>query len=225
MMQLGRDLIASLNGQNFAVKRSYGGSYIKGTFINREQNQSFPCPYNAASAKIQQLLRGIPGLENVVVVGSMSGFTVDFVSVGARSLISVVSNTLKASGNAAVNVTVTRSQVGDAGTIELQEFDFSDIPESGHMVMQYGTVQPVTILATEMPLTGHDLLRIPEGDRTRERKKIYSADIVFIENPDTKAKADVVTVYGKDYQVESVETWPQYWKAVLVSVEPPEEQD
>lgn len=86
-----------------------------------------------------------------------------------------------------------------------------------------GAASTVTALATVQPLGGNDIMRIPEGDRTRERRKLYSADLLYIERPATKNKADEVSIDGVAWQVESIETWPNYWKVIVVRMEPAED--
>lgn len=82
-----------------------------------------------------------------------------------------------------------------------------------------GTLIPSLVaFASIQPMTGKEMVRIPEGDRNRERKVAYSADLLKVAEPTSGTKADIVTVDGQDFEVESVEPWTDYWKAVIVKV-------
>lgn len=79
-------------------------------------------------------------------------------------------------------------------------------------------ITPLVAFASIQPMTGREMMRIPEGDRNRERKIAYSADLLKVAEPTAKTKADILNVDGQDFQVESVEPWTDYWKAVIVKV-------
>lgn len=83
----------------------------------------------------------------------------------------------------------------------------------------------VEILASIQPLSGKETLNIPEGDRNRERRKIYSADELRVGLQSNQADADIITIDDKQWEVETVEAWPQYWKCIIVTVEPPERDE
>ena len=66
-------------------------------------------------------------------------------------------------------------------------------------------ISGLVAFASIQPLSGKEMVRIPEGDRNRERKVAYSADELRVADPSGKYKADILTVDGQDFQVESVE--------------------
>lgn len=72
------------------------------------------------------------------------------------------------------------------------------------------------LLMLVQPLTGNEIVRIPEGDRKRERRIAYSPDELKTHDPETKSQADVVTLSGQDFQVEKCEPWRGYFKSYLV---------
>lgn len=74
-------------------------------------------------------------------------------------------------------------------------------------------------LMSEQPVTGKDIERIEEGDRNKEIKKVYSADELRIHNESTGSQADIVTIRGKQFQVQTVERWTDYWKCLIISLE------
>jgi len=82
-----------------------------------------------------------------------------------------------------------------------------------------GTSSTINVFASVQPLGGKDLVRIPEGDRTRQRHKLYSADLMQSNNETTGATADIVTIDGGTFQVESVEKWTDYYKVIVVNQE------
>jgi hypothetical protein len=83
-----------------------------------------------------------------------------------------------------------------------------------------GIYEPIqvetSIFGTVQPVGGEDLVRIPEGDRKTDRLKIYTSDQLFTSSDSTSNAADIIIINEIQYQVESVERWPDYNKAVLV---------
>lgn len=75
------------------------------------------------------------------------------------------------------------------------------------------------VLASEQPVNGKDIERIPEGDRVREVRKLYAAQELRPHNERTGAEADVITIRGQEFQVSTVERWQSYWKCLIVSLE------
>jgi len=72
------------------------------------------------------------------------------------------------------------------------------------------------------PASGRDLLRLPEGVRTRETVAIWTSDELRTANEATGAPADVVNYGGASYQVELVEDWVGlggFRKAIAAKVE------
>lgn len=81
-----------------------------------------------------------------------------------------------------------------------------------------GTTETLTVLGSLQPMTPDELVTIPEGDRSRERFKLYTASALRNIDPVRLAKGDTVDVDGVPYEVESVEHWPNHGKAVIVRV-------
>lgn len=87
-----------------------------------------------------------------------------------------------------------------------------------------GATSAPACLASVQPLSGNEIVRIPEGDRQRERKKLYAADLLQISNEAVMQKADeILGLEGRDWQVESVQKWTDYWKCIIVAIEPDEQ--
>lgn len=221
MISLGRDLIASMNGKEYPVKRSYGGVYLGGTFYSLQQNQTVLVADMSLPA-MQAAINRLPGMEDVVVAGDMvTGFSINFATVGARDLVEVFGKDLMGAGGGDVDVIVARLVEGDVVTPEIQFVSFSVEPDLGSVVLMFGEVVPVTCFASVQPLSGAEILRLAEGDRDTERWKAYSADRLYIsDETKTGRQADIVTVDGVDYQVESVQRWTDFYKCVLVEIEP-----
>jgi hypothetical protein len=76
-----------------------------------------------------------------------------------------------------------------------------------------------TIQAWPQPVSGDDLERLPEGRRTKEVIKLYSLDEIYSTDTSEADMADIVTIDGKEYEVENVYDWDAdglYWKALAV---------
>jgi hypothetical protein len=82
-----------------------------------------------------------------------------------------------------------------------------------------GSSTPVTVTASVQPLSGRDLLRLPEGLRTKELIKIYSPTQLYVQG--AGQDPDVISVRGVSYQIETAEQWGDdgsYWKMVARKV-------
>lgn len=78
------------------------------------------------------------------------------------------------------------------------------------------------ISANVQPASGRDLLRLPEGLRTRETIAIWTAGDLRTVDESTSLPADVVAYDGASYEVQLVETWTVlggYRKAIAAKVE------
>ena len=76
----------------------------------------------------------------------------------------------------------------------------------------------VSILGSIQPLGGKDIVRIPEGDRTRQRLKVYSSDKALISRDIILKEADELCIGCDKFQVESVEYWPEFYKLIVVKM-------
>lgn len=65
-----------------------------------------------------------------------------------------------------------------------------------------GAATVYTAAGNVQPLNGRELLQLPEGDRNREYKKMYTAFAV--------QNDDVVTISGKTYQAQNVADWSDH---------------
>lgn len=98
------------------------------------------------------------------------------------------------------NITVTRLGAGShvAGRF---------VPGTGTDFSAGGNIQP---------LNGRELLQLPEGDRKREAKKIYTA--FALQNKDI-----VTRTSGVKYEVQAIEDWTAFnqphYKARLMRIE------
>lgn len=85
-----------------------------------------------------------------------------------------------------------------------------------------GETTTLTIAANVQPASGRDLLRLPEGLRTRETIAIWTAAELRTADEDAGTPADRVAYGGATYQVENVEGWGVlggYRKAIAAKVE------
>jgi hypothetical protein len=78
---------------------------------------------------------------------------------------------------------------------------------NGHWVE--GKTQTLNIMATVEPLSGNDLLLLPEGERTKEAIRIYTDSELKTVDEFAKRKADVVNYFGKCFEVQVVKRWTQ----------------
>lgn len=79
----------------------------------------------------------------------------------------------------------------------------------------------VQVLACVVPITGKDLQRLPEGERTTERRAVFTDYPLRTSGP--ARWGDVVVIGGEDWQVESLEDWTAlggFVRAVVVKSNP-----
>jgi hypothetical protein len=117
--------------------------------------------------------------------------------------------------------TVTRTAAGDFGggfPISLGGGLASN--EDGRY--RPGTSSTFTISASVQPARGRDLLRLPEGQRTREVIAIFTATALQTAAAPGGATADAITFQGSQYEVQTVEYWFQaggFYKALALKVQ------
>lgn len=66
---------------------------------------------------------------------------------------------------------------------------------------------PVSFRATIQPLSGRELLLLPEGQRVREYVKIYTDAALKMTDQPSKTKGDLVTYNGCQWEVTQANTW------------------
>lgn len=88
-------------------------------------------------------------------------------------------------------------------------------------LVQGTPITGVAALASVQPITGDEIAEVPEGDREREIKKIYSADELFPEGPGPR-QADLLALDGFSWLVLTAAKWPQYWKCMIARVDQPD---
>ena len=71
------------------------------------------------------------------------------------------------------------------------------------------------------PLNGDDIEELPEGQRTRNIIKGYTATELQTTNEGSGIKADVVTYNSKTFEVQTVERWRgdlNHWKVLMTEL-------
>lgn len=77
----------------------------------------------------------------------------------------------------------------------------------------------IKINACVQPINGKDLVKVPEGFRTRSIITLYTTNEVRTASEVEKTQADIVTWNGERYQIYFIEKWPEYTKAIAVKIE------
>lgn len=95
--------------------------------------------------------------------------------------------------------------------------DYGGAVENGRF--RPGPTETFEVRASIQPLTGEQLLRLPEGERTRERIIIFTAAQLRTTRQSEVAMADRVAYRGEQFEVESVEAWAGYYRCVGAKVE------
>lgn len=72
-------------------------------------------------------------------------------------------------------------------------------------------VEAYAIKGNIQPLTGAELLRLDEGQRTRDRANIWTQFSLAVK--------DIITWNGIRFEVEAVENWQSYYKARVAKID------
>jgi hypothetical protein len=72
------------------------------------------------------------------------------------------------------------------------------------------------IIASVQPLNDQEIEFLPEGDRTKAAKKIYTATELRVHVSETSAKPDLVGIEGDEYKVIRVQRWHGHYKCLVV---------
>ena len=119
-------------------------------------------------------------------------------------------------------------------TLDVYRYDTSgDYGPDGYFVSSNSDPLKFQIMASVQPMSGEDLLILPEGERTSTYLKIYtetplqtaSADGSPKGSDSNLTKADVVVYNGKKYEVHGVEIYDRirpHYKCMLRSLYQPE---
>lgn len=87
-----------------------------------------------------------------------------------------------------------------------------------------GAETSTTITASVQPVSGREVLRLPEGLRTREVVVAFSMSELRAADEVAGTQPDRLVWRGSTYEVQSVEHWPVvggHYRAVAVRVEAP----
>ena len=83
-----------------------------------------------------------------------------------------------------------------------------------------GSTATSTIVASIQPLSGQEMLLLPEARRTSQAVVIYTATPLRVANSVAGLDADIITYSGSDYEILSCEPWQSdvisHYKAVGV---------
>lgn len=74
------------------------------------------------------------------------------------------------------------------------------------------------VTASVQPLGGKELMRLPEGDRSKEMRLVFTT--VQLHPEYGGGHADIIVIDGQDYEVSSVEAWTSlgFCKATVTRV-------
>lgn len=89
-------------------------------------------------------------------------------------------------------------------------------------VFTAGATTQLTLTAMVQPVSGRDLLRLPEGLRTRELVAVFTPTALRTTDEHAGTPADRFTWQGRTYEVQLVEEWSHlggYRRAVAAKVE------
>ena len=81
-----------------------------------------------------------------------------------------------------------------------------------------GAPERFSVLASVQPLGGASLLRLSEGQRSREQIVVFTETALRIADASTAIPADLVTWRGHQYEVQTVEGWDSFWRCVAAKV-------
>lgn len=69
-----------------------------------------------------------------------------------------------------------------------------------------GTEQSFRITGSEQPVSGRELLALPEGERVKTVLKVYTGERLYTAREAESKTADIIVINGADYKV--VKVWP-----------------
>lgn len=86
-----------------------------------------------------------------------------------------------------------------------------------------GAKSTFDVVLSLQPVTGKELLNLPEGQRGRTFMKGYSPVALFTVEQSPSAKADLVSFMGRIFEVQQSEVWVgdfDHWKILVAEVNP-----
>ena len=107
------------------------------------------------------------------------------------------------------------------GTYQVTRFAADSYDAEGRLVKGAGSA--VQVVASVQPVNGRDLLRLPEGLRTKELRALFATSALQTANEVAGTRADQVLIGADTYEVQTVEDWSTsggFWKAIAAKVEP-----
>jgi hypothetical protein len=113
-----------------------------------------------------------------------------------------------------MNAAATIARLG-TGTYTVTRQSPSDYGDDGRL--QDPTTSTFDVVASVQPVNGRELQRLPEGLRTSEVRKLYTA--TQLKTQGAAQDPDLIQIDGDSWEVQTVERWDilgGYWK-VLVS--------
>lgn len=106
-----------------------------------------------------------------------------------------------------------------AQDIPLKRFAASTVVDGLHVV---GAATSSVIRGAIQPTTGEDLLSLTEGQREKVSYKVYSVTELKTNSKKLNQKADILTIYSEDYEVQTVQNHYglglSHWKAIVTRV-------
>lgn len=64
-----------------------------------------------------------------------------------------------------------------------------------------------SIVASVQPISGEELKRLPEGERSEDLRELYTTAELHTANPAAGTRADEVIIEGEAFEVERVHPW------------------
>ena len=78
-----------------------------------------------------------------------------------------------------------------------------------------GATSTLTVTAAAVPATGRDLLRLPEGRRATETRIVFTTTALLVGGQGSANDADLVGIDGRTWEVQQVESFPGYYRAIV----------
>jgi hypothetical protein len=86
-------------------------------------------------------------------------------------------------------------------------------------VWEPGPIKTIEMRMSMQPLNGEEMLRIPEGQRNKEMRKVYSERRLFAQGELSLGRADIIKEGDNYWEVQRVEDWHRFFRAEVVKIE------